>query len=38
MVMFSTPPATTTSASPHSIQRAAVLMASRPLPQMRLTV
>ena len=36
--MFSAPPATTTSASPHWIQRAAVLIASRPEPQMRLTV
>ena len=36
--MFSAPPATTTSASPVSIQRAAVLIASSPLPQSRFTV
>src|SRR3972149_1413292 len=36
--MFSAPPATMTDASPHSIQRAAVLIASSPLPQMRFTV
>ena len=36
--MFSVPPATTISASPVSMNRAAVLIASRPLPQRRLSV
>ena len=36
--MFSVPPATMIEASPVSIQRAAVLIASGPLPQMRFTV
>ena len=36
-VMFSAPPAITTSASPLWISREAVLIASRPEPQMRFT-